>query len=415
MSGLPQCARKLPEDSGAALDSIQLRDAIYGAVQRECARCFGAMTAIISTGSLARDEASIIRSETSYRILGDAEFMVVFEKNAALPAVEVLGEVSRRIETDLRRQKIECKIDLSGVHPEYFHRLPAHIFTYELKHCGRVIHGDAAVLQSIPDHSAANLSKEDAWRLLCNRLIEVLGSMEGPASDGAACSPGLKYKLVKLYLDMATSLLVFVGAYAPSYRERREEIVRLAEQGAASAFPFDLQEFAPIVAACTAEKLSLPDETGRRDLSWRNAMHTAHALWRWELARLAGEDATGNDRELFDHWLRAQPLKTRTRGWLYVLRACGWQRSFRLWPRWWSLRKASPRHWIYFVACSLLFQVEDDVISSSAHEAQRYLKSLSQCLPVAKRTAQQSGSIAWKDLANDIVWNYKEFLTGTRA
>lgn len=415
MSGLPQCARRLPDDSRTAPDSVWVRDTIYSAVQRECARCFGTMTALISTGSLARGEASVIRSETSHTILGDAEFMVVFEKNATLPPADVLAEVGRRIETDLRQHRIECKIDLSAVHPVYFQRLPAHIFTYELKHRGRVIQGDAALLQSIPDHSAAELSKEDAWRLLCNRLIEVLGSTEGVAGDGEVFSPKLQYKLVKLYLDMATSLLVFAGSYAPSYRERREEIARLAEQGETGGFPFDLQEFSPIVAACSAEKLAPAYETGRLDLSWRSAMHTAHGLWRWELAILVGKAAAGNDRALFDHWLRAQSFKTRMRGWLYVLRACGWQRSYRLWPRWWHLRKASPRHWVYLVASSLLFAAQHDVTSPQAAAAEGNLNSLSQYLPVQKATAKRSGNVSWNDLAHDVVWNYREFLTGTRA
>jgi hypothetical protein len=418
MSGLPELVRKPTHPSGALPDTIQLRETICGVVQAECSRCFsGLLKALISTGSLARDEATIIRTEESWVVRGDAEFMLVFEKSAALPAAAALGGVRRRIESDLVQRKIECKIDLSAVHPTYFQRLPAHIFTYELKHCGRVIAGDEAMLQLIPDYYVAELSREDAWRLLCNRLIEVLGCTEELSGECGRFSPELQYRIVKLYLDMATSLLVFAGAYAPSYRERRDAMLRLAGRKIhVEAFPFELGGFADLVAACTAEKL-LPQghDEPRVDFSRRTAMQTAHALWRWELAQLVGAKSVGNDRDLFDQWMRAQPSWKRIRGWLYIVRACGWQRSYHLWPRWWGLRKASPRHWIYLVASSLLFQTTEDVNSSQTYRVDANWASLSRCLPVAKMTANQSASPSWKDVAHDVVWNYREFLMGTRA
>src|SRR5258707_8251269 len=322
MSGLPELARNSTDASGALPDSIQLREMICGVVRQECARCFsGLLKALISTGSLARDEATIIRTEESWAVRGDAEFLLVFEKHTALPASEALGGVRQRIESDLIQRKIECKIDLSAVHPTYFLRLPAHIFTYELKHCGRVIAGDAAILQSIPDYSADKLSREDAWRLLCNRLIEVLECAEELSGERGPFSPELQYRIVKLYLDMATSVLVFVGAYAPSYRERRDAILRLAGQEIqAEKFPFEIEEFADLVADCTAEKL-LPHtrEARQVDLSRRTAMQTAHALWRWELAQLAGGKSLGDDYGLFDQWMEMQPSWKRIRGWLYVV------------------------------------------------------------------------------------------------
>jgi hypothetical protein len=420
MSGLPELARKPTHPSGALPDSIQLREFICGVVQLECERCFsGLLKGLISTGSLARDEATIVYKEESKAVRGDAEFMLVFQKNAALPAMEALGGVRQRIESDLLQQKIECKIDLSAVHPTYFQRLPAHIFTYELKHCGRVIAGDEAILQSIPDYSVDELSREDAWRLLCNRLIEVLECVEEPSGERARFSPALQYRVAKLYLDMATSLLVFVGAYAPSYRERRDAMLRLAGrkiQAEAETFPFELGEFADLVADCTAEKLlSHGHEERRVDLSRRSAIQTAHALWRWELAQLTGGKSVGDDRELFDQWMRMQPSRTRIRGWLYIVRACGWQRSYRLWPRWWGLRKASPRHWIYLVASSLLFQATEDMKAPQTHGADTNWASLGRWLPVAKMSATQSARPSWKDVAHDVVWNYREFLVGTRA
>jgi len=258
------------------------------------------------------------------------------------------------------------------------------------------------------------LSKEDAWRLLCNRLIELLDCGEELCREGGQLSPELQYRIVKLYLDMATSLLVFVGAYAPSYRERRDALLRLAARTMpAEAFPFELGRFADLVADCTAEKLE-PQEPCA-DFLPHAAIQTAHALWRWQLAQLVSAKSADSDRDLFEQWIKLQPSWRNVRGWLYVVRACGWQRNYRLWPRWWALRKVSPRHWIYLVASSLLFHSTEDQNSSQTSSAEGNFASLGQCLPVSKMTSTQAVSPSWSDLAHDVVWNYREFLMGTRA
>jgi len=418
MSDLREFAPKQAQPSGALPDSIQLRETICGVVEQECARCFGdRLKALVLGGSLARDEATIIRTEECRLVRGDAEFMLVFEKSTALPAAAALDAVRRRIESDLSVRKIKCKIDLNAEHPSYSQRLPPHISTYELKHCGRVIAGDEAILQLIPDYSAAELSREDAWRLLCNRLIEVLEYTDELSGEPRRFSQELQYRIVKLYLDMATSLLVFVGGYAPSYRQRRDAMLRLAaRERNAEAFPFELGGFADLVATCTAEKLLPQGHDERRvDLSLRTAIQTAHALWRWQLAQLVGTKSVSDDRDLFDQWMKVQPSWKRIRGWLYIVRACGWQWSYRFWPRWWGLRKASPRDWTYLVASRLLFQATEDVNSSQTCGVDANWASLSRCLPVAKATANQPASPSWKDVARDVVWNYREFVMGTRA
>jgi hypothetical protein len=420
MSGQPELIRKPIEPSNVQPDLIQLRETICGVVRQECTRCFGTLLkTIISTGSLARDEASILRKEESWAVRGDAEFMLVFEQKAPLPAADILDAVHRRIESELIQQRIECKIDLSAVHPTYFLRLPAHIFTYELKHCGRVIAGDPAILHSIPDYSVDELSKEDAWRLLCHRLIELLECSEELSGERGRHSSALQYKILKLYLDMATSLLVFVGAYAPSYRERRDAMSRLASRSVSKdAFPFDLSGFADLVAACTAEKL-LPcrDEQGPVDLSQRTALQTAHLLWCWELQRLTGADAILSDIQLMDKLIRLQTFTAKVRGWLYVLRARGWYRSYRHWPRWLRLAcRTSPRYCIYVAACCLLFHTNLYSRHLRAGRNQnRGWDNPSAWLPVIDQIEIDGDDQELLKIASAVVSNYREFVVGTRA
>jgi hypothetical protein len=417
MSGPPELARNATHTPGALPDSIQLRETICGVVQRECTRCFsGLLKALISTGSLARDEATIIRTEESWLVRGDAEFMLVFEKRASLPASAELGGVRRRIENDLLQQNIQCRIDLSAVHPSYFQHLPAHIFTYELKNCGQVIWGNDRILQLIPDWPVDDLSLQDAWRLLCNRMIEMLECAAELANDESPRSATLHYKILKLHLDMATSFLVFVRAYAPTYQERQKILRRLADESTQGGeYPFELGSFANLVADCTAQKLVSHLESERSiELSCRTAIQAAHALWRWELARLAGAKERVSDRELFAQWMRIQPLGCRVRGWVYVLRASGWHKSYRHWLHWLRLGwKASPRYWIYFVASTVLFQLTADESLSSRQQAD--WAPLGGLLPVRKTPAKVQEQPSWERLASDVVWNYREFLVGTRA
>jgi hypothetical protein len=411
--------RKAIDASDALPDSIKLRETICAVVQQECARCFSALKGIVSTGSLARDEASILRKEESWAVRGDAEFMLVFEKKASLPAADILDAVHRRIESELIQRKIECKIDLSAVHPMYFLRLPPHIFTYEMKHRGRVIAGDPAILHSIPNYSVDELSKDDAWRLLCHRLIELLECSEELLGDCGRPSSDLQYKIVKLYLDMATSLLVFAGEYAPSYRERREAMSRLANRKIqAGVFPFELREFAALVTACTAEKLLLRGNAQQRaDFSWSTALQTAHALWRWELHQLTGEDIMLSDSALINALIRSQPFVVRIRGWMYVLRARGWHRSYRHWPHWLRLGcKTSPRYCIYAAACHLLFHasLESDTIPGRQKE-NCTRDSPSGWLPVIDRKIADGDPQEWSKIASAVLANYREFVVGTRT
>ena len=55
-----------------------------------CARDYGpSLRAVVLTGSLARDEATWVRDGAGRRLLGDAEFLLVFEQRVALPPTTV--------------------------------------------------------------------------------------------------------------------------------------------------------------------------------------------------------------------------------------------------------------------------------------------------------------------------------------
>src|SRR5438552_7703941 len=129
-----------PERSIA--ETARLREIICECARGECANFFGGqLSAIVLTGSVARDEGSFVLKEDSWESAGDVEFMVVLGRSVAEPSATTLHTIRKNIENDLLRHRIQCTVGVSAVRPSYFRHLPAHIFSYELRHCGRVIWG----------------------------------------------------------------------------------------------------------------------------------------------------------------------------------------------------------------------------------------------------------------------------------
>ena len=420
MSNLQKFVQKSFHSLGPVEDTASLHGIVRECTRSECLNSFGdKLKAIVLTGSMAREEASFVREDDFWKLFSDAEFMVVLEENAAVPAVTALCEIRRRIESSLLQQNIQCKIDLSAVHPSYFRHLPAHIFTYELKHCGRVIAGDERILQSIPDYPADSLSLEDAWRLLCNRLLEVLECAAELSNNRNSSSAEVQYKILKLYLDMTTSLLVFLRGYAPTYQERSGILRHLADLSTQPGeYPFELRSFADRVARCTERKLSSQGSNQCvLDFPWRDVLDTAHELWRWELHRLTGSSTVLSDSELMDEMIRLQPFTARVRGWMYVLRARGWHRSYRHWPRWLRLGcRTSPRYCVYAAACSLLFNPDfDSAPRPPGQKENRGWNIPSSWLPVMDHARVDGNKLDWLKTASAAVSNYREFVVGTRA
>lgn len=373
-----------------------------------------AIRSVIVTGSLARGESTVSIEATRAVVLGDAEFLVLFADEMPLPRASETRALADAIEHALRARGVDCPVTLSPVHSGYLRSLRPHIFAYELRTCGRVVVGDPDVLGLIPTFAASEIPIEDGWRMLCNRLVEQLETSFGPAR-------AKRYRTAKLYLDMATSLLLFAGRYRPSYRQREAELRELARAGRPSdSFPFPLGPFAERVSLCTRWKLD--GSTEPPDLRWGEAISDARLLWRWELAGLiatTGEipDQRLPDQLLMDRWIRRQSLSDRARGWLYLLRRLGWHRSWGYWPHWIRLaRRASPRYWVYGAACRLLFQLPDrleagtDLPSDSTEWA-----AIARALPTMPPEDPMAEGPAWPRLAEAITANYRTFLVETRA
>jgi hypothetical protein len=190
--------------AGEPSRSEVLRSAICNETVRLCLEHSShGLRALVLTGSLARNEATFEGGEGRWSFWGDAEFLLVCDSTGSLPPAARLAELRTRIEEALARFGIACRIGLRAVRLTYLGNLQPHLFAYELRACGRVLWGDPHILSLIPAFSPRDLSLEDAWRLLCNRMVEHLEVMEELADASAPQSGRVHYRTVKLYLDFA--------------------------------------------------------------------------------------------------------------------------------------------------------------------------------------------------------------------
>ena len=411
----------LSEPGVASSEVVALRTAVAERTTQLCTRDYtGPLRAVVLTGSLARDEATWARKAGEWRLLGDAEFFLVFEPRARLPSRPILGVLEREIESVLERERIVAHLQLAPVYARYFTELRPHIFAYELRTRGLVMWGDASILALIPGFTAADISLEDAWRLLANRMIEHLEAVAATGTNMTTIPEGLRYRTAKLYLDMATSLLVFTGSYAPTYKERQSRLGILANTaGTNEGWPFPLGPFAQQVNVATDMKLN--GEWGESVAAewdfWRQSVQYARRLWQWELGRMTNGLPASEDSELLQSWIRRQPFVNRLRGWMFVWRAAGWLRSWRWWLRWARLLKGgSPRFWVYSAAFRLFCQLPAVLEAGGDKDASaQVVDEVMNCLPVVRSPWAKGRKLGWAELVEEVIWNYHRFLAPTRA
>lgn len=384
----------------------------------ECISHFGRkITALVLTGSLARQEATLTRNSEGWMLMGDAEFLVVIPRDAGLPYPYVVEDLEERIAAKLLLKRIQATIDLAVVYEKYFRRLPPHIFTYELRTFAKVIWGEQRVLDLIPAFTPDRIPQEDAWRMLSNRMIEHLQYVDDLLNRGTQLTPRLHYATIKLFLDMGTSYLVFANGYEPTYRGRAERLDLLAKQKVQNRpAPFCLKEFASRVASCTAWKLAGGGmQSDLRLEFWAESIRYASSLWTWEAIQMTkgAPDLSPGTLET-ELALKLTPLQ-KIRGWVHVVNQSGGLKSWREWLRWFTIGlRTTPRYSIYRVAAELFRNLPQLISSDGAATSNPKWQELSLLLPT-KTCGSRKGHEDWRILLNDVVVNYQKFVAGTRA
>ncbi|HPI88313.1 MAG TPA: hypothetical protein PK859_03320 [Spirochaetota bacterium] len=179
--------------------------------------------AIILTGSFSRGEGSIYASNNMITVLGDIEFLVYYQTRI-INIKTMLHRLAKKISDDLRKQKINCVIDLGYISDAFFKRARSTIFTIELAESGKVIWGAGDVLtRRLSIINKHNIEKFEGFNLLCNRIIEQLKFVNAIA-EGKRLIEQAAYETIKLYIDIPTIILAVAGDFTVGYHKRFKKL-----------------------------------------------------------------------------------------------------------------------------------------------------------------------------------------------
>jgi hypothetical protein len=382
--------------------------------------------AVVAAGSFGRDEATVLLHDGRARVLGDAEFYVIFpSETKARPFRALADVVVEKIERELAKAGIDCPISL-GIHPANLLRhMAPHIMAYELRTTGKVVWGDPGTLELTPPFAPRDIPKWDAWRSVANRMIEQLACADALVTREKGALRELLYRTIKLQLELATMVLHFLGAYSPTYRGRADALEHLKEEGSSRGQLPWLPNLAARVNDCTAFKLqpspSSPYWGVFADLSafedqvrfvqeeCLEVIPLVRAAWLWGAERLLKRSVAGTEAplDLALELARTQDWHWRVRGWLrWVLTERPWLRP-NLCGRLLRLtRHGSPRFLAYAVAGALYFTWADCLLGDTK-AADEVARRAARYLPFAADAKEGS---AWLEACHRVVAGWERCL-----
>lgn len=173
------------------------------------------LDALLLTGGFSRGEGTV----RAGRPVNDYDLVAVRRRpgaSAVAPRVEALGE------------GMGLHVDYLEVWRPRLAFVGPKLFWFDLRHGGRVLHGDPRVLESVPAFRAHDLPAEEGLRLLANRAAGLLLAAGGPSTL-------VDVQAAKALLAAADARLVAVGLYAPTTTGRLERFRDLAGRDAEAA------------------------------------------------------------------------------------------------------------------------------------------------------------------------------------
>jgi hypothetical protein len=291
---------------------------------------------LILTGSFSRGEGTILILQQEEKIvLGDAEFLVIFRDGEPLDSLRVrLKHVTMGIEKDLRSDNIECAVEFTPACRSYLRRVPPSIFGTELALHSVVVWGDQRLVLDLPRSNPESIPKIDAFYLICNRIIEQLELLQRLETADQKSLLQNYYQLVKLYLDLAGSILIFLEDYQPTYKLRAEALQSKAIPDGLEYF-HDWNAFCLEVRDASQLKVDLNPQSlfdifgeeaeiqQKREMIINKMQRAAGyvlPIWIWEAVQLIGGATPLPEDEIMRGLLRLGTMKDRLKSWLKWLR-----------------------------------------------------------------------------------------------
>jgi hypothetical protein len=302
---------------------------------REATRPFPVL-GLILTGSVARGEGTLIAdAEAGTRWLGDLDCVLVAPSGWRTPAREIddaILQVVSQLNNDPANRRRGLKLGLNRMPASRLARLRQSIFNRELLEHAKLLWGTPAALPT-PSWWTAGVREvplRDAFRLLNNRIMQqVIARTSQETGDAEPLST--EYRLGKFWIELATSLSVFLGCYRTTYRERQSAFEALL-----TARPEIFgAEFSQLLVSRLREAMAVKFGQSPRVLTppgrWFNeAARVARRVWFWESARMLdanplgtnSDDANPDDtdwRLVISRLRRLETGRQRARDWMRLL------------------------------------------------------------------------------------------------
>jgi hypothetical protein len=298
------------------------------------------------------------------RWLGDLECLLVVPSvsRATIQQIDdALHHLEAKLNQDLRGRNRGLKIGLPRIVAPRLGRLRRSIFNREFLEHGKLLWGTP---QAIPlpawwTSGLREVPERDALRLLNNRTLQQaiarIAQETGEADRLAA-----EYAISKFWIELATSLSVFLGCYRTTYRERQTAIQNELHRRP-EIFGRDFNELLLVrlrgaMAIKFGQTPNNPEPVGQR---FDEVARAAARVWYWESAKMLGADPDDSDWRLILSRLRClETASQRSRDWMRLLIRN--QALRRLTPQSIrtvkaALRAGSLANAIYAAGCLLLF------------------------------------------------------------
>ena len=233
-----------------------------------------------------------------------------------------MRQIERETNSDRVNSARGIKVELRAIFVEGLLRLRPTIFTQELGENAKLLWGNPAEIPLPPmPASGETISKYDAFRLLNNRIIEQI-AIRSEYADRNGDSTATAYSLTKFWIDLGTSLSVFLGCYRPGYRSRQKPVedALLANQEILGG-DMCVRLIARFRNAM-AQKLGQNGfPSGDLNAEFGEAVEIARATWNWESGQLLGTSAAAGDwRGIFARLSRLETAQQRLRDWARLFR-----------------------------------------------------------------------------------------------
>jgi len=246
------------------------------------------------SGSHATDEAAWVDRDGRQVSLSDLDLYVILRDEADCSRArqsDRLGSATRLPHPP----ELLGPLEVAYLTPTGLAQLPARPGTITLRERGRVILGDAAILQRIPRFGAEQIDREERLALFENRGAELLGAVPSDAVLASDRAWRARHATLKVALDLAGSLLLERGEWPLDARERvRRASLALARHprrdDPMSVASADLLRLWQVALAWRSGQAQSPDSrTARAD--WHATVRAWCSLW-WQVAgQTASPDA----------------------------------------------------------------------------------------------------------------------------